>query len=136
MASVPLGEKLAERLSHLEGWKESQERFAQQMATEIAHIGHRLERLEDAVKAQEQRWDQRLDTLEQRRARELTHLEEHWEKRFHELAARLDRMENRLDTMENRWDSRFAELRRNFWWLMGFQFSILLAILALLAKGL
>ncbi|KDA52863.1 hypothetical protein EG19_09400 [Thermoanaerobaculum aquaticum] len=128
MASAPLAE-LAERISHLEGWKESQERFAQQLATEMAHIGHRLERLEDAVKGLEQRWDERLNNLEQRWAQQLAALEDRWEKRFSELTSRLDRM-------EDQWESRFAELRRNFWWLMGFQFTILLAILALVAKNL
>lgn len=94
------------------------------MATEIGNISHRLERLEDALRGLEQRWDQRLDNLEER-----------WDKRFSELTGRLDCVENCLDRMETLWDSRFAELRRNFFWLMGFQFTVSLAILALVVRG-
>ncbi len=133
VAAITL-EQLAERVSHLEGWKESQERFSQQLLEQLSQVGERLSRVEDELKFLDQKWENRLNGVEER-----------WEKRFAELRddvnglrAELkhldDRWEARFNQQQAFWEERFKDLGTRIWWLVGLQFTILLAILALLVK--
>mgnify|MGYP001393408305 CR=1 FL=1 len=141
MAAIPM-EEVLQRLAHLEGWKESQERFTQHLSGQLGEIVHRLERVEDQLKFLDQKWEARLATLEERWETRLTTLEERWDAHFNALEERWDarfnaleeRWETRFNASDQRWEGRFKELLTRFWWVVGFQFTTLLAILGLLLK--
>ena len=120
-------EQLAERVSYLEGWRESQERFSQELLAELGHVGERLSRVEEELKFLDQKWEARFAAVEER-----------WERRFAELRADLKHLDDRWETRFNQqqafWEQRFKELGTRVWWLVSLQFTILLAILALLVK--
>ncbi len=138
-------EQLAERVSYLEGWRESQERFSQELLAELGHVGERLSRVEEELKFLDHKWEARLTALEERwetrfgalEAR-FAAVEERWERRFAELRADLKHLDDRWETRFNQqqafWEQRFKELGTRVWWLVSLQFTILLAILALLVK--
>ncbi|MGC8915598.1 MAG: hypothetical protein ACP5NF_01300 [Thermoanaerobaculum sp.] len=127
MEMTVLPESFAERLAHLEGWKAGHQAFSEHLAHRLTAIEHRLERLEDQVRFLDQKWEHRLDAMEER-----------WEARFAELRTELKRLDERWETRfhapEARWESRLLQLQARIWWLMGLQFTNLLAIPALLAK--
>lgn len=142
-------EQLAERVSHLEGWKESQERFSQELLAHLGQVDERLSRLEEQLRFLDQKWEARLSSLEERWEARFGTLEERWEKRFGELRADLKHLDERWEARFNQqqafweqrfnqqqafWEQRFKEMGTRFWWLVGLQFTILLAILALWIK--
>lgn len=100
---------LAQRVLHLEGWKESQERFAQQFSRQLDQISERIFRVEE----------------------ELKYLDRKWEDRFNQQQVFSEqRFSQQLGIMEER----FKEIRVRFWWLVVLQFTILLAIIGMLFR--
>jgi len=154
---------LSRRVALLEGWRDGQEKFQLLLRDAIRDLGERLAAVEAAVARQDQRWESRFRELEERWEERfqkmedrLQHMDQRWETRLQQMdqqwEARFQAMEGRLQQMNQHWEARFLEvaglwerrseeirqelreLGRRFWWLMAFQFTVLLAVVALLSN--
>ena len=109
-------DELSRRVALLEGWRDGQEKFQLLLRDAVKDLGERLAALEAAVARQDQRWEARFQQLDQR-----------WETRFLEVAGLWERRSEEVR-------QELRELGRRFWWLMAFQFTVLLAVVALLSN--
>ncbi|MGC8916582.1 MAG: hypothetical protein ACP5NF_06340 [Thermoanaerobaculum sp.] len=141
---------IADRLASLEA---AVHHMDERWEARIQQLERRIQQLEERWEARiqqlERRWDTRIQQLEERWEAGIQQLEANWETRFQHLE---HRWETRLREMDERWEARFSEmeqrferrfgeirdelreLNRRFWYLMGFQFTVLLAVLALVSN--
>jgi len=112
----------------------------------------RFQKMEERLQQMDQRWETRLQQMDQQwearfQAMEgrLQQMNQHWEARFQAMEGRLQQMnqhwEARFLEVAGLWERRSEEIRqelrelgRRFWWLMAFQFTVLLAVVALLSN--
>ncbi len=110
-------EGVEERLAHVEGRVEGH-------ATMMTDVGGRLIGLD-------QKFDRKFAELEARLDRRFAEIEAKFERKCAELEARFER---RFTELEAKFDRGLGELRRematNFRWMIGIQFTTLVAILA------
>ncbi|RKZ23063.1 hypothetical protein DRQ18_01375 [bacterium] len=104
---------LEERVSRLEGWKESEERLVNGIRQDLHDLKERITHLEAKV-------DERI-----------THLEAQMNERFLLVESRINHLEaqmnERITNLERKVDTYFR-------WMVGFQFTILLAIVSILLR--
>ncbi|RKZ19894.1 hypothetical protein DRQ18_07290 [bacterium] len=100
---------LEERVSRLEGWKESEERLVNGIRQDLHDLKERITHLEE-------RMNERFLLVESR----INHLEQEVNERINHLEERMTNLERKVDTY--------------FRWMVGFQFTILLAIVSLLLR--
>ncbi len=102
------------------------------------------------LQAAEGRWNKRLAELDSNWNARFAEQDLNWDKRFNEQNASWEKRFNDQDARwekrfgelradirgaEERWETRFGQLTSRLWWLFGFQFTILLALVALLTKA-
>jgi len=120
-------DELSRRVALLEGWRDGQEKFQLLLRDAVKDLGERLAALEAAVARQDQRWEARFQQLDQRWEARFQQLDQRWETRFLEVAGLWERRSEEVR-------QELRELGRRFWWLMAFQFTVLLAVVALLSN--
>jgi len=133
---------LEERVSRLEGWKESEERLVNGIRQDLHDLKERITHLEERMNERFLLVEAKINNLEERMNERFTlvesrinHLEQEVNERINYLEGQMNERMNHLEAQMN---ERITNLERKvdtyFRWMVGFQFTILLAIVSLLLR--